>query len=175
MTKKIIKYPDPSLRQPTRLVNLPLKDDIWDHIKDLQQVLREDPNGLALASNQIMENGYRLFVTRDDKELNEIFPGGVCLNPIWKRWPSSKLITDGEGCLSFPGMFFDIPRWDKISVKFQDIDGNLREQDLIGLYSRMMQHEVDHLEGKLFIEQLERKKQVEIRNQIIRLKKAGRW
>ena len=175
MTIKIIKYPNPSLRQPTRLVNLPPSEQLMSHIRDLQKALDIEKDGLAIASNQVLENGYRLFVVKDREDLNEIFPGGVCVNPFWKPRPVSKSVTEREGCLSFPGMIFDIPRWSDISVRFQDIDGNVVERDLNGIYARLVQHETDHLDGKLFIEALPKDAQIEIRNIVIRRKKAGTW
>ena len=72
-------------------------------------------------------------------------------------------------------MFFNIPRWSDISIHFQDIDGNVVERDMSGLYARMVQHESDHLDGKLFIELLDKRQQIDVRNQVIKIKKAGKW
>jgi peptide deformylase len=174
MIKKIIKYPNPSLRKSTELLNFPVDDVIIEHVKDLQDTLHDDPMGLAIASNQILHSGFRLFVVRDDKKLNDIFPGGVVINPEWCV-DSDNVVTEREGCLSFPGMTFDIPRYEKIRVIFFDIDGAQHDKVVEGVVAQMVQHEVDHLEGKLFIEYLPKKAQISVRNSVIARKKSGRW
>lgn len=175
MIKKIIKYPNPSLRKPTAAVDI-VDDSIIEHIKDLNDTLREEQDGLAIASNQILEKGMRLFVVKDDTRLNDIFPGGVAINPLWAPIALfNQVVADREGCLSFPGMTFNIPRYERVIAFFTDIDGNKYEKEVEGIIARMFQHECDHLDGRLFIEMLPKKAQISIRNSVISRKKAGQW
>ena len=68
---------------------------------------------------------------------------------------SVETVTAEEGCLSLPGIFGKVKRWKTATVKFQDEDGNPRALELDGLNSRAIQHEIDHLDGILFIDKIE--------------------
>ena len=176
MVKKIIKYPNPSLRKATSLVALPADDFVFEHIRDLNDTLKAEEDGLAIASNQILEDGLRMFVVKDDKRLNEIFEGGAVFNPQWAPLALfNQVVTEREGCLSFPGMTFSIPRYNRVMVSFQDVEGRKHEKEVEGIVARMVQHECDHLDGKLFVETLPKKTQIDIRNIVIRKKKEGKW
>ena len=108
--------------------------------------------GVGLAANQVALP-FRFFVlnlTADpgqkDKEL-------VFINPeIVKRHSS---VEDEEGCLSLPGLYSPVRRARNIRVRAYDLDGNLVEHEADELFSRAVQHETDHLDGKLFIDYLE--------------------
>jgi hypothetical protein len=66
--------------------------------------------------------------------------------------------TSKEGCLSFPGVFVEIERFNYVTVQFQDEDGQQHEEDFIGLLGNCVQHEIDHLNGKTMIQHLSRLK-----------------
>jgi peptide deformylase len=108
--------------------------------------------GIGLAANQVAVP-FRFFVlnlTADpqqpDKEL-------VFINPeIIKRHSS---VEDEEGCLSIPGLYAPVRRAKRIRVRAFDLSGNTVEHDADELFSRAVQHESDHLEGKLFIDYLD--------------------
>jgi len=108
--------------------------------------------GVGLAANQV-DLPFRFFVlnlTADpgqkDREL-------VFINPeIVKRHSS---VEDEEGCLSLPGLYAPVRRAKRIRVRAYDLAGNLIEHDADELFSRAVQHETDHLDGKLFIDYLE--------------------
>jgi peptide deformylase len=108
--------------------------------------------GIGLAANQVALP-FRFFVlnlTADpeqkDKEL-------VFINPeIVKR---RLAVEEEEGCLSLPAVYGDVRRSKRIRVRAYDLDGNLVEHDADELFSRAVQHEIDHLDGKLFIDHLE--------------------
>ena len=173
MVKRIIKYPNPSLRIPTAPVVIP-SADLQPHIVDLLDTLATEAGGLAIASNQIMERGVRLFVASDRVDLGHNIKFGAIVNPTWNPVGNNALIQR-EGCLSFPGLTFDIPRYERISTTFFDVDGVMYTKEFEGLIARMFQHECDHLDGKLFIEMLPKKAQLNIRNIVIARKKAGKW
>lgn len=175
MDIKIIKYPASSLRMPVELVPLPrpvYPRSFADHVTQLKVALAQEADGLAIASNQISEHGWRVFVV-DTKKVD--FPLDVVVNPSWKPQAASQMETQVEGCLSFPGMSFPIKRHNFIIMECQDIHGNVQQHQVEGLAARMVQHECDHLDGKLFIEQLPKKVQIDVRNEVIKRRKAGRW
>lgn len=174
MVKKIIKYPSPSLRERTLPVSFPITDEVREHLRDLEDTLKVTPEGLAIASNQVLPEGHQVFIVRDVPELTEKFEGGLCFNPSWKP-RGDEVIVDREGCLSFPGMSFMIPRFESIIGQFQDIDGNMNSVIFDGLLARAFQHECDHLDGVLFIDMLPKRAQTTLYNTIVQRKKAGRW
>jgi peptide deformylase len=174
--QKLVKYPDTALRVPVQSVSWPMDQIIWQHIADLQDTLLIEKNGVAIASNQIeprLGSNHHIFVVDDNtaKRLGE----KIFINTLWEPQVNSGMISQPEGCLSFPGMTFDVLRHKSIKIKFQNILGNIVEMNLEGFDARMVQHECDHLAGKLFIEYIDKKKQIEVRNEVIRRRKSGRW
>ncbi len=172
--KKIIKFPALSLRQPCREVSFPLSDDLLEHIQDLKDTLAATSNGVALASNQILAEGRRVFVVKPGTRLQE-----VVINPAWKPVPidedgfiRTRLVD--EGCLSVPEAELRTQRFSLIEVKFQDIDGERQELRVLELDSQIVQHECDHLDGKLLLDYADPKAQIRVRNEAIRNRKAGR-
>jgi peptide deformylase len=85
----------------------------------------------------------------------ELFMPLIIVNPVVTLLPSDELVYE-EGCLSFPEIRGDIVRPDAISVKFQDVFGTPHTLTCTGLLSRCIQHEVDHLNGVLFIDRMEK-------------------
>ena len=178
MIKKIIKFPMPALKIKVANVEFPVPDMLRDHLRDLDDTLRSLDDGIALASNQLedarfFDGAWNVFVVRSTPEWNELFEGGHVFNPSWA--PLGEEDVQKEGCLSFPGMYFDLKRQSKITATWYNIDGNKYEKELEGLLARMFQHECEHLNGNLFIEQLSWSEQIKIRNVVIQRKKAGRW
>ena len=72
--------------------------------------------------------------------------------------PAEELATYQEGCLSVPDIYADVDRPATCRVRYQDLDGNVHEEDMTGLMATCIQHEMDHLEGILFIDHLSRLK-----------------
>lgn len=114
-------------------------------IKDLGETMlaRE---GLGLAAPQI---GHALAIAvigipNADNKVTEYFP---IINPRIIRFSGREL--DYEECLSLPGVSLMVPRWTTITVKFQDINGRVQREKLIGFEARVWQHEIDHLNGIL--------------------------
>jgi peptide deformylase len=94
----------------------------------------------------------------------------VLINPIIDFLPSDEYYYE-EGCLSFPEIKADVARPELIMVKYQDIDGNEHNLECDGLLGRCVQHEVDHLNGILFIDRMEKEAYSEIKKDIQTLKK----
>ena len=104
-------------------------------------------NGVGLSANQIGIDE-RAFVMMRDVENNEIL---VCFNPkIIKSYTEE--VEFEEGCLSYPELFLNISRPDKIVIKYEDVDKKEHKMKLQGFASRVFQHELDHLDGIDFTE-----------------------
>ncbi len=108
--------------------------------------------GIGLAANQVALP-FRFFVLNVTADPEQKDQEQVFINPeIVKRHSS---IEDEEGCLSLPGLYAKVRRAKRIRVRAYDLEGNLVEHDADELFSRAVQHEADHLDGKLFIDYLD--------------------
>ena len=140
---KIIKYPDDLLRQKAQAVknfnDLRLENMVSDMIKTM-----EAERGVGLAAPQVGSD-LRICLARVD---NELF---VLINPEIKAYSRKKEIFE-EGCLSFPGKYFPVERPVKVKIKFRDIKGKKIKLKAEGLLARVLQHEIDHLDGILIID-----------------------
>lgn len=103
----------------------------------------------------------------------ELFMPLALVNPVVTIEPSPITIRE-EGCLSFPDIRGDVPRSDRITVKFQDPEGRPHALACTGLLSRCIQHEVDHLNGVLFIERMDKKIVAQLDPALKALKKRTR-
>lgn len=172
MIKKIIKFPNPSLRRECAWVKLPLSQEILDHIQDLKDTLAATPNGIALASNQIIENGYRIFVTRPGTGLPE-----VVTNPRWRLVPDeSTVVRINEGCLSIPELNTMAARQSHIYFTWGDItlDSETVAVKFTGLEAQIIQHECEHLNGGSLTDHISNKDYIKLRAEAIKNRKAGK-
>ncbi len=159
MTKlRILEFPDPRLRKkavPVEVVDDPLRQLIDDMI----ETMYEAP-GIGLAATQV-DVHRRLLVADVSQEKDE---PQVLINPeILERDGSA--ITE-EGCLSVPGYYEEIERAEHIKVRYLDRDGNEQESEYEGLLAVCVQHEIDHLDGKLFVDYLSEIKRQRIRKRL---------
>jgi peptide deformylase len=99
-------------------------------------------NGIGIAANQVGVP-YRVFAMRGQPQ------NFVCFNPRVVQ-PSAEEIILEEGCLSFPGLIVKVKRPRHVRVRFQTPNGDTRTETFIGMTARVFQHEMDHLEGKLY-------------------------
>ena len=154
----ILEYPDPRLR--TRAVPVERFDAaLQRQIDDMFETMYAAP-GIGLAASQV-DWHYRLIVidVSEDRTQPQVF-----INPeILSR--AGKAKTE-EGCLSVPGIFDDVQRAEKVRVRALDRTGAAFEVDLDGLLSVCLQHEMDHLEGKLFVDYLSDLKRDRIRKKL---------
>jgi len=142
----ILEYPDPRLRKKALAVEV-VDASIRTLIDDLLETMYAAP-GIGLAANQVNVQK-RVIVIDLSEEKNE----PLCLvNPeIVSRSGTEEM---DEGCLSVPGVFEKVSRAEKVRVKALGRDGNPFEMDAEGLLAVCIQHEIDHLEGKLFVDYL---------------------
>ena len=144
---KILIFPDPKLRKVAK------KIDKFD--KSLEMLSKSmlktmyEAEGIGLAATQV-DIHIRLVVMDLSEERNE---PRVFVNPEYTILDKSPF-TYEEGCLSIPGFNEEISRPSKILLKWQDLQGNFHEEKPDGIFTVCAQHEIDHLDGKLFVDYL---------------------
>ena len=156
--RKILVEPDKFLRQKSKPV------DIVD--KDLQ-TLMDDMLGLAAIQVGVPKRVIVIDLSRDGEEKSPMY----FVNPEIVS-SSNNDATYEEGCLSVPGQFAEIDRPDKCHLKFLDYNGNKKELKAEGLLATCIQHEMDHLEGILFIDYLSKLKKTMIIKKLSKQKKS---
>ncbi|OGY98624.1 MAG: peptide deformylase [Candidatus Liptonbacteria bacterium RIFCSPHIGHO2_01_FULL_57_28] len=123
------------------------RKEVDDLLRRMRRIMRE-ANGIGLSANQI-GLPHRLFVTevpgKDDMKFYAVF------NPEIEKMEKDKVIME-EGCLSVPGIYGDVERPARLVLRGQDKRGKPLKIKAWGLLARVFQHEVDHLNGKLFLE-----------------------
>ena len=151
--RKILTIPDPKLREKSSAVKK-VDKDIKNLMDDMLSTMYDAP-GIGLAAIQI-GIPKRVIVMDLSKEPDKKKPM-YFINPeiIWKSNVNSSY---EEGCLSIPNQFAKIDRPEKCNIKFLDYDGNHKEIKAEGLLSTCIQHEIDHLNGVLFIDYLSKLK-----------------
>ena len=127
--------------------------------------------GLGLAANQV-GRASRVFAI-DLSQFDVLAEPKVIINPeIMEK--SNDLVTAEEGCLSFPGLFQVIERPDKVTIKSINLDGKEYFFEAKGLVARVLQHEIDHLNGVLFIDKLTSAQRALIKRKLTRIRAGER-
>ncbi|MEM9431671.1 MAG: peptide deformylase, partial [Pseudomonadota bacterium] len=143
--RPILIHPDPRLKKVCPPVDA-VDDDLRRLADDMLETMYDAP-GIGLAAPQVGVVR-RLFVmdcNRDEPGTDPV----VCINPEIVGTSEARVVTE-EGCLSIPDVFDTVERYDTIRLRFLDRDGKPEERDLDGQWSICAQHELDHLNGKLF-------------------------
>ena len=156
----ILKFPDPRLRTVAKKVQK-FDKSLENLAEDMLHTMYED-NGIGLAATQVNRH-IRLIVMDLSEERNE---PRVFVNPEYKILNNQSLASYEEGCLSVPGFSEEIIRPDKIKLKWQDLSGRLHEDTPYGLLTICIQHEIDHLEGKLMVDYISSLKRDRIRKKL---------
>jgi peptide deformylase len=154
----ILEYPDPRLKK----VAAPLEavtDDIRALIRDMAETMYAAP-GIGLAAVQVNEQK-RIVVIDISEARNELH---VFVNPELTSAEGEQECE--EGCLSVPGYYEKVRRAEKVTVRALDSDGKPFELRADGLLAVCIQHEIDHLDGKVFVEYLSPLKQQRLKNRI---------
>ena len=160
----ILQYPDPRLHKVAKPVAV-VDDRIRKLVRDMAETMYDAPGiGLAATQVDVHERVVVIDLSEDNKKLQ------VFINPEI-LWSSSECKTYEEGCLSVPGVYDEVERPANVKVRALDENGKPFEVDADGLLAVCIQHEIDHLNGKMFVEYLSRLKQDRIRTKI---KKAER-
>lgn len=151
----ILRYPDPRLHtvaKPVREVD----QQIRTLVQDMAETMYAAP-GIGLAATQV-DIHLRVIVIDVSETRDQLT---VLIDP--EILSAEGLQECEEGCLSVPGVYEIIPRAEKVKVRALGLDGHPYEMDAEGLLALCIQHEMDHLEGKVFVEYLSRLKQSRIR------------
>ena len=160
----ILHYPDPRLHKKAKPVEV-VDDRIRKLVRDMADTMYDAP-GVGLAATQV-DVHERVVVIDVSEEGNEL---RVLINPEI-TWKSDERQTYEEGCLSVPGIYDEVERAARIRYRALDADGQPYEVEADGLLAVCVQHELDHLDGKVFVEYLSNLKQTRIKT---KLKKAER-
>jgi peptide deformylase len=154
----ILHFPDPRLRNKAKPVT-EVTDEVRKLIDDMFETMYHAP-GIGLASIQV-NVPLRVVVVDITEDHSEPL---ALINPeILSKEGVEEM---DEGCLSVPGVYETVQRADRIRVGYQDRDGNRVEQDADGLLAVCIQHEIDHLDGKLFVDYLSNLKRQRIRKKL---------
>ncbi|MGP1384472.1 MAG: peptide deformylase [Thainema sp.] len=156
--KKKLKQPpleihhlgDRVLRQPAKRVSK-IDDELRTLVRDMLQTMYS-ADGIGLAAPQVgVQKQLIVIDCEPDDPLN---PPLVLINPSIKK-SSQELCTGQEGCLSIPGVYLDVVRPETIVVSYKDENGRPQKIKASGLLARVIQHEMDHLTGVMFVDRVD--------------------
>lgn len=150
MIRKIITYPHPVLAQKATPVT-EFNETLRRLISDMIETMFDAP-GAGLAANQIGEPIQLVVINTSEKEQDADRQAIALINPEILAAEGSQV--DVEGCLSVREYSTKVTRFQKITVRAQDASGETREFEAEDFFARVIQHECDHLEGKLFIDRI---------------------
>ena len=181
MSLSVAKYNEPILREKGKIIEI-FDSELEDLCEEMAETMY-DHEGIGLAAQQIGEalmlcvidvpqapdSNYEFSLDGKTPPAELIMPIAL-INPKLELLPSRET-TYEEGCLSFPGINGDVIRPDKVRVSFQDPQGNSHLMECSGLLSRCVQHEVDHLNGILFIDHMDKESLKILDSRIKNLKK----
>ena len=166
MTKRILLEPDPILRKKCQPIEN-VDDELRKLMKDMLETMYTAPGiGLAAIQVGILKRVVVVDISKDDQEKHPLF----FVNPEI-TYRSKETSVYEEGCLSLPGQFAEIERPAECHLKYIDFNGKEKELKADGLLSTCIQHEVDHLDGVLFIDYLSKLKKDMIIKKLIKHKK----
>ncbi|HOI50927.1 peptide deformylase [Azonexus caeni] len=154
----ILRFPDSRLRKVAAPVTK-IDDRIRRLAADMAETMYEAP-GIGLAATQV-DVHKRLVVidVSEDKSQLRVF-----VNPEVES--AEGLALGEEGCLSVPGIYDKVERAERVRVRYLDLDGNAQVLTAEGLLAVCIQHEIDHLDGKVFVDHLSQLKQTRIKSKL---------
>ncbi len=162
---KVLYHPDPRLRikaAPVEAIDAELRRLAGDMLETMYAA-----PGIGLAATQV--NVHRRLIVIDVSETHD---QPLCLiNPLLLHKEGIERME--EGCLSVPGVFEEVERAERIRVSFQDLEGHTVERDADGLLAVCVQHEMDHLDGKLFLDYLSPLKRSRITKKLTKSQKQA--
>lgn len=156
----ILRFPDPRLRKVAAPIT-DIDDSIRRLAADMAETMYEAP-GIGLAATQV-DVHRRLIVIDVSEAKNELL---VLINP--------EIVADQgeqvgeEGCLSVPGIFDKVERAERVTVRYRDLEGREQVLEADGLLAVCIQHEMDHLQGMVFVDHLSPLKQTRIKSKLVK-------
>jgi peptide deformylase len=166
----IITLPDPLLRKPSTPIER-IDDALRRLVADMLETMYDAP-GIGLAAVQVAVPR-RLVVIDIAKPETEARSPLAMINPMILETIGEELRSHEEGCLSIPDVYAEIERPNAVRVRFTDLDGKPAEMLCEGLLSTVVQHEIDHLDGKLFIDFLSRLRRDRIVKKMVKAKREA--
>ena len=161
---KILIFPDPRLRTVAKAVEK-VDDSLKKLIEDMLETMYEG-SGIGLAATQVDVHKRVIVVDISEKKDEPL----VLINPVLKKVIDPELKTYSEGCLSVPGFYEELERPSEIEISFQDVNGQNHTLIANGLLSVVVQHEMDHLEGKMMVDSISNVKREMIRKKLSKAK-----
>ncbi len=150
---EILTIPDQRLKHKSSEVKL-FDINLKKIVKDMFDTLNDSGNGIGLAAPQVGVK--KRIVIVDLKENNKSSPV-IFINPVIIKESRERLVNE-EGCLSIPGYYAEVERAKEVDVEWYDLEGEKVTKTFSGLFSICIQHEIDHLDGILFIDYLSKLK-----------------
>ena len=147
----ILEYPDERLKQESVLVES-IDDVLRDYIADLEQTMRAGPGGVGIAAPQTGHFVRVAIIDVSSKPKIEHHGRLVLINPEILKWDGMKV--GREGCMSVPDFTGNVIRAEEIRLKYLDEAGKEQVIESTGYEARAIQHEIDHLDGLLFLDRL---------------------
>ena len=164
--RKIVIEPDPILRQKSETLEK-VDDELRRLLDDMLETMYSAPGiGLAAVQVGILKRLVVIDISKEKEKKNPLF----LINPEIISKSKSTSIHE-EGCLSLPGQFAEIERPAECQIKYIDYDGKKKEIKANGLLATCIQHEIDHLDGILFIDYLSKLKKDMILKKLVKHKK----
>jgi peptide deformylase len=157
----ILRYPDPRLHKIAKPVSK-FDDRLKKLAADMAETMYDAP-GIGLAATQV--DVHEQLIVIDTSETHDDLR--VFINPEI-TWASGETQTYDEGCLSVPGVYDGVERPARVKVRAFDIDGKPFETEADGLLAVCIQHEIDHLKGKVFVEYLSPLKRNRIKTRMVK-------
>ncbi|KAF1712102.1 peptide deformylase [Pseudoxanthomonas kalamensis DSM 18571] len=164
----ILEFPDPRLRtkavavEPTHIH----EPAFQQRLDDMFQTMYEAP-GIGLAASQVdVHQRFMVIDVSEEKNRPQVFINPEILDKAGEQ-------VYQEGCLSVPGIFADVTRADEITVRFLDRQGQAQELHVDGLLAVCIQHEMDHLDGKLFVDYLSPLKREMVRKKLAKQRRQA--
>lgn len=148
---EILVYPDQRLKQKSKSV-ADFNESLVQFISDLEETMRAGPGGVGIAAPQVGRFERIIIVDVSCKPKIKNHGRLVMVNPEIADKEGN--VVGREGCMSVPDYTGNVARWDRIVVKALDEFGKLQEYDMEGYEARAVQHEMDHLDGLLFLDRL---------------------
>jgi peptide deformylase len=166
MLRPIVLYPDPRLLMKSKPV-IQFNDELKELAQEMTVTMR-DANGVGLAAIQVGEP-IRMMVMDEHYDLEDKGESLALCNPVVLDEDGSETIE--EGCLSIPDVREEIERSFKVKVAGQDLNGVEKVYEFEGLLARCILHEIDHMNGQLFIQKVPAVKRIFLKKQLDELKR----
>lgn len=156
----ILRFPDARLKKVAEPV-VNIDDSIRKLVSDMAETMYEAP-GIGLAATQVDVHKQLIIIDiSEDKSELQVF-----INPHLECFEGAR--QGEEGCLSVPGVYEKVERAERVTVHYLDLEGQSRSLVAEGLLAVCLQHELDHLNGKVFVDHLSQLKQARIKNRLVK-------